>query len=699
MIWLFRGIYLLEFLLVGLTGIQIYREKKSDAKYVLAIAVLSLVMIAAGFLQLVDLKNTGSLSAWNMICSQIPAVLELCSASILFLTVLYIIRQLKFTSKFISTAVIIFIAYGIFDSGAIIFNFYLHHSFSTSILPMWAADDAPWNFVITVEGLIFYHHLFFLSMSLLIFFALLLKCSTLPFAYAGKYYMTGFFVVVSAILNSVFYQNSKFSFKLHYPMMFLALLPVLLYWRFYHYRPSFMLSYIRQMVFDKLGSPVVLFDINDHLIDFNMDAASSFALEKVAIDHLTLDDFLMRTTGKQVRKKSSSTVEEVTIELPNDKRVYKMDYTCLTDKYGKGLGTLLIYHDITQLKELYDTMERTAMTDVLTGLASGTFLKKKITEINLYRKFPYSAVVCELNGLSLIQEGFGEDAAKAAVMHVAEVLRKQLRASDFASYSDGNMIILMPDTDVVMAEKVIKRVAEKLEKDTTFNFMLSFEYGISSRPTRDSDMNLTVSQAAASLAKNKVVKSAYVHDSIIESLQKTLRSSSFETEQHSIRVQNLSVKIAEKLKLDDKEIDNLKLLALFHDIGKLSVPQEILLKPGELTEEERQVMILHTINGFKIANCSEELSLIARGILCHHENWDGTGYPNGYKGEEIPYLARIVSVADNFDVMTHDRSYAKAVSAEAAKGIILAGSGSKFDPKIVKAFDSISLEMLAEKFL
>lgn len=699
MLLFYRIIYILELILVSYTAVKCFREKKTDGNYILAVCFFSLIATVAGFFQLLDIKNEESGSVINVICSQMPAVILFCSNGILFITVLYTIRLLEFSSKFISTAVILFFAYGIFDSGAILLNFYLHHSFNTSILPMWAADGAPWNFVITREGLIFFHHLFSLAMCLLVFFALLLKCSTLPFAYAGKYFLPGLFIAVTAILNSLYFQNPKFTLKIQYPMMFMALVPFILYWRFYHYKPSLMLSYIRQMVFDKLGSPVVLFDINDHLIDFNRDAANSFAIESASIDHLSLDDFLMRTTGKQVRKKTSSTVEEVTIDLPNEKKVYKMDYTCLTDRYGKSLGTLLIYHDITQLKELYNTMERTAMTDVLTGLASGTFLKKKITEINLYRKFPYSAVVCELNGLSLIQEGFGEDSAKAAVMHVAGVLRKQLRASDFASYSDGNMVILMPDTDVVMAEKVIKRVAEKLEKDTTFNFMLSFEYGISSRPTRDSDMNLTVAQAAASLAKNKVVKSAYVHDSIIESLQKTLRSSSFETEQHSVRVQNLSVKIAQNLKLDQNEMENLKLLALFHDIGKLSVPQEILLKPGELTEEERQVMILHTINGFKIANCSEELSLIARGILCHHENWDGTGYPNGYKGEEIPYLARIVSVADNFDVMTHDRSYAKAVSAETAKGIILANTGKKFDPKVVKAFDAISLEELSEKYI
>ena len=124
----------------------------------------------------------------------------------------------------------------------------------------------------------------------------------------------------------------------------------------------------------------------------------------------------------------------------------------------------------------------------------------------------------------------------------------------------------------------------------------------------------------------------------------------------------------------------------------MSVPPEIINKSSGLTEEERRIIQLHVINGYKIAVASVELASVARGILCHHERWDGNGYPNGYAGELIPYLSRIVSVADAFDVMTHDRPYKVAVSVEEALTEIKAQRGKQFDPVIVDAFLSLDIK-------
>ena len=334
------------------------------------------------------------------------------------------------------------------------------------------------------------------------------------------------------------------------------------------------------------------------------------------------------------------------------------------------------------------------MTDLLTGLSSRVHLQKKITEINLYRKYPYTAVVCSNSGINLNTEGFGEDAGKAATMHVADLLRSQLRASDFAAYDDGNMIVLMPDTGSSDAEAVFNRISRILKHDRPFNFSLSFVFGVASRASRDADMQITVSQAQADMLKNKMRVDAEVHKSIIDSLREALRLSAFETEQHSLRVQSLCVKIAEKLKLPENEIKNLEKLALFHDIGKLSVPSEIINKPSPLTAEEMRIMQLHVINGYKIANVSEELAPVAREILCHHERWDGKGYPNGYAGEEIPYLSRIVTVADSFDVITHDRPYKFARPVQSALDEIRRNRGIQFDPAVVDAFLSLDFSKI-----
>ena len=133
-------------------------------------------------------------------------------------------------------------------------------------------------------------------------------------------------------------------------------------------------------------------------------------------------------------------------------------------------------------------------------------------------------------------------------------------------------------------------------------------------------------------------------------------------------------------------MDELALLGILHDIGKIAIPEVILLKPDKLTNEEWEVMKTHTEIGYRIAASSPELAHIADEILCHHERYDGTGYPQGLVGKDIPKLSRLLSIADSFDVMTHDRVYKKAMSFANAVEELKSCSGKQFDPEMVEAF-------------
>jgi HD-GYP domain-containing protein (c-di-GMP phosphodiesterase class II) len=130
----------------------------------------------------------------------------------------------------------------------------------------------------------------------------------------------------------------------------------------------------------------------------------------------------------------------------------------------------------------------------------------------------------------------------------------------------------------------------------------------------------------------------------------------------------------------------MELLCALHDIGKIGIPEQILDKPGPLTGDEWVEMRKHPEIGYRIAQASPELVSVAEGILCHHERWDGRGYPQGLKGADIPLLARILSVVDSFDAMTSDRAYRMAISREAALVEVEACAGGQFDPAICEAF-------------
>ena len=167
------------------------------------------------------------------------------------------------------------------------------------------------------------------------------------------------------------------------------------------------------------------------------------------------------------------------------------------------------------------------------------------------------------------------------------------------------------------------------------------------------------------------------------------------TRGHSERVRAYSQMIGEELRLPPSEIDKLRWAALIHDVGKLEVPYEILNKPGALTPEEYEIVKRHAAIGAELAApLANWLGEPVRAVGEHHERWDGRGYPNGLRGEEISLAGRIVSVADAFDVMTSVRSYKKARTPVAARAELADCAGTQFDPTVVRAFLCISLGRL-----
>ena len=156
------------------------------------------------------------------------------------------------------------------------------------------------------------------------------------------------------------------------------------------------------------------------------------------------------------------------------------------------------------------------------------------------------------------------------------------------------------------------------------------------------------------------------------------------TKDHSTRVSYYSVKIARKMGFDDEYVRNIAYIALMHDCGKLLIDDDILTKPAKLTMEEYEIMKTHTTNGGKALQNFTSIKEIVNGAMYHHEHYDGTGYPKGLKGEEIPVAARIIAVADALDAMASDRCYRKRLTEEVIKQELIECSGTQFDPKIAQ---------------
>ena len=189
--------------------------------------------------------------------------------------------------------------------------------------------------------------------------------------------------------------------------------------------------------------------------------------------------------------------------------------------------------------------------------------------------------------------------------------------------------------------------------------------------------------------KSKLLEKRSISNSMIASLERIMYEKSYETEEHSKRLVSLSIKLGKSIHLSESLLNDLTVFAALHDIGKIAIPEAILLKKGKLTEKEWAIVKRHSEIGYNIARTAPQLMHIAEDILCHHEWWDGCGYPQGLKGEKIPIFSRIVSIVDSYDVMINGRPYKVALSKDEAIKELIKYSGTKYDPRFVKIFKKI----------
>ena len=182
------------------------------------------------------------------------------------------------------------------------------------------------------------------------------------------------------------------------------------------------------------------------------------------------------------------------------------------------------------------------------------------------------------------------------------------------------------------------------------------------------------------------------YDATLMGWSRALELRDQETQGHSQRVTDLTVDLARAMGVDGTSLDNIRRGTLLHDIGKMGIPDNILLKEGPLSPEEWTIMRRHPAYAYEMLATIPFLQSALEISYCHHERWDGSGYPRGLKGKEIPLSARIFAVVDVWDALRSDRPYRAAWSVEKVRRYILARTGTHFDPAVVQAFLDLHLE-------
>ncbi len=357
--------------------------------------------------------------------------------------------------------------------------------------------------------------------------------------------------------------------------------------------------------------------------------------------------------------------------------------------------TLAMIRDITYKKQIEQRLEFLSLHDALTGVYNRTYFEEKVLELRGQTTKSAGIIICDVDGLKLINDTLGHRAGDELRKVVAETLMPCASLTDVIARIGGDefaIIVVEPAQQKIAELSAAIKIAVEKYNETNLQLPLSLSTGWAIS-LADVDIDALFKQADNNMYREKMHKGLSTRSAIVQAMMKALEARDFITEGHADRLQSLAENLARKLKLSDPLIADLKLLAKFHDIGKVGIPDSILFKPGRLTPDEFTVMRSHCDIGYRIAKSAPDLAPIAEWVLKHQEWWNGQGYPLNIAGEEIPLACRILALADAFDAMTNDRPYRKAMKYQEALDEIRKYSGTQFDPKLTEVF----IEMLTDR--
>ncbi len=359
---------------------------------------------------------------------------------------------------------------------------------------------------------------------------------------------------------------------------------------------------------------------------------------------------------------------------------------CLVVLVITWMVTITIWRaNVKKKKEKDEEVFYLSYHDSLTGLYNRAFLDQEMAKIDDEQHLPISIIMLDFNSLKLVNDTYGHEAGDAVLKSGANFLRNATRGNDILARLGGDeFIILLPNTSHSSAQAISERIIAECRKTYGDALPVSMAMGLATKEYAGEDLQRYLKAAEDNMYNHKLSESTNAKNATLKAFMNALAEKSREDDLHTGRMQVLALSIGEALDLPSSELERLALLARFHDIGMVNLPGHYLSREGSLTSEEWEDVIKHPEIGYRIVRSTKEYAHIAREILYHHEAWDGSGYPEQLKGEKIPLLARIASIADAVEVMSSGRPYKLAMSIAEIIAELEKCAGSQFDPALVR---------------
>lgn len=457
-----------------------------------------------------------------------------------------------------------------------------------------------------------------------------------------------------------------------------------------------------QVLAEKANDAMMFIDKEGNIVEVNDAALKIYGYTYE--EFLSLNIFAIRRLDKApyiFEQMASTDKDGIIFETIH----YRKDGTSVhveVSSQGTLLGTkrvfLSIVRDITDRKKKEEENTYLCYHDVLTGLYNRRFYEEEIKRLDTARNLPISIIMGDVNGLKLANDAFGHHAGDQLLQKAAGAIRKACRTEDIvARWGGDEFVILLPKTNTEEAEDIVKRIKKLCSNEYVNAIGVSISFGWDTKTNKDQDILKVLQNAEDAMYKYKIIENEGMRGNTISTIIKTLHEKNPREEQHSQRVSELCQLIGKVIGFSEIEVSKLKIVGLLHDIGKIAIDEGILNKPGKLTEREWNEIQRHPDIGYRILSSSYNMMDLADCILAHHERWDGTGYPKGLKGEEIPRVARIIALADSYDAMTSERLYQNAKSEEETIAEIRNNAGTQFDPEIATMFiEKVLVKRLAQ---
>jgi diguanylate cyclase (GGDEF)-like protein/PAS domain S-box-containing protein len=359
------------------------------------------------------------------------------------------------------------------------------------------------------------------------------------------------------------------------------------------------------------------------------------------------------------------------------------------DAQGNLIRLTGVHTDITARKEIEEKLKFLSLHDQLTGLYNRLFFETELGRLEGSREYPVSIISLDVDGLKLVNDTIGHDAGDRLLVACANILKNNIRTSEIAARIGGDeFAVLLPRTAQDEAQVVVDRLRSAASQTPADDVGLpvAFSIGVATTSETADRLELVMQRADSQMYREKLCRNSSIRNQIVDSLLAALAERDYIADGHASRMEFHCGAMGNLVGLTPAQINDLRLVARIHDLGKVGIPDRILFKPGPLDEDEWKIMRQHPEKGYRIASSSHELAGVADLILKHHERFDGAGYPLGISGEDIPIECRILSIVDAYDAMVSERPYSSPRTTEEALAEIIRCAGSQFDPILVRHF-------------